>query len=88
MSAFILQMPGKFPKEHRLHSKQGESLKTTSVIVKLGDVKVGVVNTVGMIYIRIINAVGLFLETGHALKRDGVRYEQYTVNKAMNHLCC
>ena len=28
-SAFILQMPGKFPKEHRLHSKHGESLKTT-----------------------------------------------------------
>jgi len=28
-SAFILQTPGKFPKEHRLHSKHGESLKTT-----------------------------------------------------------
>ena len=28
-SAFILQKPGKFPKEHRLHSKHGESLKTT-----------------------------------------------------------
>ena len=25
----VLQMPGKFPKEHRLHSKHGESLKTT-----------------------------------------------------------
>ena len=29
-SAFILQTLGKFPKEHRLHSKHGESLKTTS----------------------------------------------------------
>ena len=28
-SAFKLQTPGKFPKEHRLHSKHGESLKTT-----------------------------------------------------------
>ena len=28
-SAFILQTPGKFPKKHRLHSKHGESLKTT-----------------------------------------------------------
>ena len=28
-SAFILQTPGKFPKDHRLHSKHGESLKTT-----------------------------------------------------------
>ena len=28
-SAFILQTPGKFPKEHRIHSKHGESLKTT-----------------------------------------------------------
>jgi len=28
-SAFILQTPGKFPKEYRLHSKHGESLKTT-----------------------------------------------------------
>ena len=27
--AFILQTPGKFPKEHRLHSKHGESQKTT-----------------------------------------------------------
>ena len=27
-SAFILQTPGKFPKEHRLHSKHGESLRT------------------------------------------------------------
>ena len=26
-SAFILQTPGKFPKEHRLHSKHGESKK-------------------------------------------------------------
>ena len=26
-----VQMPGKFPKEHRLHSKHGESLKTTSM---------------------------------------------------------
>ena len=30
-SSFILQTPGKFPKEHRLHSKHGESLKTTTV---------------------------------------------------------
>jgi len=30
-SALILQTPGKFPKEHRLHSKHGESLKTTMV---------------------------------------------------------
>ena len=30
-SAFILQTPGKFPKEHRLHSKHGESLKTTNI---------------------------------------------------------
>ena len=30
MSAFKLQTPGKFPKEHRLHSKHGESLKTTN----------------------------------------------------------
>jgi len=29
-SAFILQTPGKFPKEHRLHYKHGESLKTTN----------------------------------------------------------
>ena len=28
-SAFKLQTPGKFPKEHRLHSKHGESLETT-----------------------------------------------------------
>ena len=28
-SAFILRTPGKFPKEHRLHSEHGESLKTT-----------------------------------------------------------
>ena len=28
-SAFIMQTSGKFPKEHRLHSKHGESLKTT-----------------------------------------------------------
>jgi len=28
-SAFIHQTPEKFPKEHRLHSKHGESLKTT-----------------------------------------------------------
>jgi hypothetical protein len=28
-SDFNLQTPGKFPKEHRLHSKHGESLKTT-----------------------------------------------------------
>jgi len=27
-SAFILRTPGKFPKEHRLHSENGESLKT------------------------------------------------------------
>jgi len=27
-SAFKLRTPGKFPKEHRLHSKHGESLKT------------------------------------------------------------
>jgi len=31
-SAFKLQTPGKFPKEHRLHSKHGESLKTSRVI--------------------------------------------------------
>ena len=31
-SAFKLQTPGKFPKEHRLYSKHGESLKTTNVI--------------------------------------------------------
>ena len=30
-SVFILQTPGKFPKEHRLHSKHGESLKTTKI---------------------------------------------------------
>ena len=30
-SAFKLQTPGKFPKEHRLHSKHGESLKTTKL---------------------------------------------------------
>ena len=30
-SAFKLQTPGKFPKEHRLHSKHGESLKTTII---------------------------------------------------------
>jgi hypothetical protein len=29
-SAFILRTPGKFPKEYRLHSEHGESLKTTS----------------------------------------------------------
>ena len=29
-SAFILRTPGKFPKEHRLHSEHGESLKTTT----------------------------------------------------------
>ena len=28
-SAFILKTPGKFQKEHGLHSKHGESLKTT-----------------------------------------------------------
>ena len=28
-SAFMLRTPGKFPKEHRLHSEHGESLKTT-----------------------------------------------------------
>ena len=28
-SAFILRTPGKFPKEHRLHSEHDESLKTT-----------------------------------------------------------
>jgi len=27
-SAFKLQKPGKFPEEHKLHSKHGESLKT------------------------------------------------------------
>jgi len=31
-SAFILQTPEKFPKEHRLHSKHGEILKTTKYI--------------------------------------------------------
>ena len=31
-SAFILRTPGKFPKEHRLHSEHGESLKTTTYI--------------------------------------------------------
>jgi hypothetical protein len=30
-SAFIIRTPGKFPKEHRLHSEHGESLKTTRV---------------------------------------------------------
>ena len=29
-SAFMLRKPGKFPKEHRLHSEHGESLKTTT----------------------------------------------------------
>ena len=28
-SAFILQTPGKFPKEHRLHSRHCESLQNT-----------------------------------------------------------
>ena len=28
--AFILRTPGKFPKEHRLHSEHGESLKITN----------------------------------------------------------
>ena len=32
-SAFILRTPGKFPKEYRLHSEHGESLKTTSKIM-------------------------------------------------------
>ena len=32
-SAFKLQTPGKFPKEHRLHSKHGGSLKTTLCII-------------------------------------------------------
>ena len=33
MSAFILRTPGKFPKEHRLHSEHSESLKTTIYII-------------------------------------------------------
>ena len=32
-SAFLLRTPGKFPKEHRLHSEHGESLKTTKFLV-------------------------------------------------------
>ena len=31
MSAFILRTPGKFLKEHGLHSEHGESLKTTKI---------------------------------------------------------
>ena len=31
-SAFILRTPGKFPKEHRLHSEHGENLKTTFTV--------------------------------------------------------
>jgi len=57
-------------------------------IVKLDHVKVGVVNTVGVIHIKIINGVRLFSEIGHALKWDGVHYKQKVVNTAMNHLCC
>jgi len=34
-SAFILKTPGKFPKERRLHSKHGESLKTTIQILSV-----------------------------------------------------
>ena len=41
-----------------------------------------------MIHIKIINGVRMSSETGHALKWDGVHYEQQIVNKAMNHLCC
>ena len=52
------------------------------MMVKLGNVKVGVVNTVGMTHIKIINGVRLFSEIGHAIKWDGV------VNTAMNHLYC
>jgi len=33
-SAFILRTPGKFPKEHRLHSEHGESLKTFKMLPK------------------------------------------------------
>jgi hypothetical protein len=49
---------------------------------------VGVVNTVGVIDIKIINRVRLFSEIGHAMKWDGVNYEQQVVNTAMNRLCC
>jgi hypothetical protein len=49
---------------------------------KFGNVKVGVLNTVGVIHIKIINGVRLFSETGHAIKWDVV------VNTAMNHLYC
>ena len=39
-SAFILRTPGKFPKEHRLHSEHGESLKTTKMVhVSSGEIK-------------------------------------------------
>ena len=55
---------------------------------KLGNVKVGVVNTVGMINSKIINGVSLFPEAGHAIKGDGVHFEQQVVNKAINHLYC
>ena len=33
--SFILRTPGKFPKEHRLHSEHGESLKTTNSSFRL-----------------------------------------------------
>jgi hypothetical protein len=53
----------------------------------LGLVKVGVVNAVMMIHMKIINGFRLFSETGHVIKWDGVLYEQ-VVNIAINHLCC
>ena len=49
-------------------------------MVKVGNVKVGLVNTGGVIDIKIINGVGLFSETGNAVTWDGVHYEQQVVN--------
>ena len=56
-------------------------------MVKLDNIKVGAVNRVGIIHIKITNGVRVFSEIGHAIKWDGVYYEQ-VVNTAMNHLYC